>query len=84
MELLLAVSDSKPIVSENHLNSFKPGGVLNSEYQSIVKLTQDMSSATSLYRIKQSIKTKRYYLVSNAETLLKLTVFAAVILSVFN
>ncbi len=85
MELLLNSSVPKAGSGKNHeIDSFEPGGILKSKYQTIVELTHNASSANSLYRLKQGIKTQRYHLVSSAETLLKLSIFTAVILSIFN
>jgi hypothetical protein len=85
MELLLTTFDSNSVSDQNHeVDSFDPGGLLNSNYQSTVKITRETTSKDSLYAMKQSIKIKRFQLVSSVETLLKLTIFTAVILSIFN
>ena len=85
MELLLTSSDSKSMSIGNlQDDSFVPGGLLNSKYQSIVKLTHKTSSANSLYRMKQRIKTNGFHFGTSAEVLLKLAIFSAVILSIFS
>lgn len=85
MELLLTASDSKSVSGQNHeVDSFKPGGLLNSNYQTIVKLAHNSSSENSLYRMKLRSKIDGFQLGSNVEVLLKVSIFTVVILSIFN
>ena len=85
MELLLTSPDSKSISEQNHeADSFETSGLLNSNYQSIVKLTHSSSSVNSLFRLKQGIKIHGFQFATSTEVLLKLAIFTAVILFIFN
>lgn len=71
------VEKNQPILKETH-------GLLNSNYQNVVKETIKTRSTDSIFNKKRSINCARFDLVSSVEILLKLSIFTAVILGVFH
>jgi hypothetical protein len=85
MELLLTSKASNSLTHyENDIVITDPKGLLNSNYQNVVESTLRINSSTSIFGIRQQMKVKRFQMVSNAETLLKLSIFTIVILMMFN
>lgn len=85
MELVLK---SKPFttssVEKNQSIPKETHGLLNSNYQNVVKETIKTTSTDSIFSKKRSINCARFDLVSSVEILLKLSIFTAVILSMFH
>jgi len=80
MELVLTspVTEPEPIRTPN-VKFTRPEGLLNSNYKSIVKCNLRNTTSTSLFGIKQRIKSRQYQITSSVDTLLKLAVFAIVL-----
>ncbi|NCP51686.1 MAG: hypothetical protein GW817_05285 [Flavobacteriales bacterium] len=71
----------EPKVVEKYI---KPEGLLNSNYQCIAKSNLENVEATSIFGIKQRIKSYQYSTTSSIETLLKVGVFMILYLVLFS
>ena len=56
-----------------------PLGILNSNYKKVVKCSLKSHHTTSIFDIKQRVKSKRYQFTSSIETLLKVSVFVIIL-----
>lgn len=65
-------------VSHNTTN-----GILNSNYKSIVKQNFSKSTTKSVFGIRQRIKSSQLNMVNHAGVILKLSVFAMVLVAIF-
>ena len=84
MELLLTEQDLEPLPEpKEFVQHVKPEGILNSNYK---KLTKNLSHMTSqsLFGIRQRLKSSQYRFTSGAETILKVSVFTTIIITIFS
>jgi hypothetical protein len=80
MELVLTSQKLEPSPKRRLETEFvRPEGLLNSNYKSVVKCNLSNTNSTSIFGIKQRVKSRRYQFTSNIDTLLKLSVFATVL-----
>lgn len=85
MELTLTTEDLEPLPEPKALkNYYKLEGLLNSNYQSIVKNNFSNTTSHSIFGIRQRIKKTKYKLTSSIEVLLKVSVFATFIITFFS
>lgn len=83
MELAIT-QELEPLPIRNLAHSFEtPEGLLNSNYKNVVKCNLSNHSSTSIFGIKQRIKSRQYQFTSNIETLLKVSVFVITLAVVF-
>ncbi|RKE98336.1 hypothetical protein [Ichthyenterobacterium magnum] len=76
MELVLTSQDLEPLPKQVFIKDIsKPEGLLNSNYKSIVKRNYNTLNSTSVFGIRQHIKSRQYNITSSIETVLKLSVF---------
>ena len=85
MELVLTREDleslPEPRVFEKQL---KPAGLLNSNFKSIAKHNLSNPNSQSIFGIRQRIKSSQYQFTSSIATVLKVSVFATIILTIFS
>ena len=81
MELVLTNPRTSSI-NKSTTPTFESHGIMNSNYQNVVKCTFEKTSSTSVFVKRQQIKCSRFRLASNIEALLKFSIFTAVILSI--
>ena len=80
MKIVVLDQDTEPLPSQNNEtinDSYE--GFLNSSYKNVAKQNFFNSNPRSVFGIKQRLKSKRYSFSCNAETILKLSVFALVL-----
>ena len=65
------------------VSDLKAQGLLNSYYKSVVKQNFSMSTATSIFGIRQRIKSSQFYSVNHTAVILKLSVFAMALTALF-
>ena len=79
MELTIT-QELEPLPIRNLESEFEtPLGILNSNYKKVVKCSLTNRNSTSIFGIKQRVKSRRYQFTSSIETLLKLSVFVIVL-----
>jgi hypothetical protein len=61
----------------------KPEGILNSNYQQIVRSNYNTTATHSLFGIRRRIKRRRYQMTPSIDTILKLSVFVIVLVAIF-
>ncbi|WP_298900368.1 hypothetical protein [uncultured Psychroserpens sp.] len=80
MELVLASQKLEPSPKRRLATEFvRPEGLLNSNYKSVVKCNLNNTKSTSIFGIKQRVKSRQYQITSSIDTLLKLSVFVTVL-----
>ncbi|MCD2257609.1 hypothetical protein [Psychroserpens luteolus] len=80
MELVLTSEKLEPSPKRRLKTEFvRPEGLLNSNYKSVVKCNLSNSKSTSIFGIKQRVKSRQYQFTSSIDTLLKLSVFVTVL-----
>ncbi len=85
MELLLTDQDLEPLPEPNTFSQHaKPEGILNSNYKKLVKRNLSNITSQSLFGMKQRLKSSRYRFTSGAETILKVSAFATIIITIFS
>ncbi len=85
MELALTTEDLEPLPEPRVLESYiKPEGLLNSNYQSIVRKNFSNTSSRSVFGIRQRLKGTQHKLTSSIEVLLKVSAFATFIIAFFS
>ena len=80
METLILKEDIEPLPIKNEAvinESYE--GFLNSSYKKVAKENFFNSNPRSVFGIKQRLKSRQYSFSCNAETILKLSVFALVL-----
>ncbi|MFP4845230.1 hypothetical protein [Winogradskyella sp. PE311] len=65
------------------VNHFTTQGLLNSNYKSVVKQNFSKSTTKSIFGIRQRIKSSQLYMVNHTAVILKLSVFAMVLVAIF-
>lgn len=83
MELVITPRDLEPLPDPKFFIHNKPLGLLNSNYQSIVKDNFTNIKASSLFNIKQRIKSRSYNTCCNVETILKISIFLIFLIIAF-
>lgn len=79
MELHIT-QELEPFPTRSLNTAFKrPEGLLNSNYKNVVNCNLKDLNSTSIFSIKQRIKSRQYQLTSSIETLLKVSVFVIVL-----
>ncbi|TYA84150.1 hypothetical protein [Seonamhaeicola marinus] len=63
---------------------FEPEGILNSTYKRIVRVNLRKNNKNSLFSIKRQIKNRQYYLISGVGVMLKVGLFASLLIAVFS
>lgn len=58
-------------------------GLLNSKYQTVVKRNFSKTTETSIFSIRQHVKFSQFHLVNHTSVILKLSVFAIVLIALF-
>ncbi|WP_340155273.1 hypothetical protein [uncultured Winogradskyella sp.] len=82
MELVLNTTlESVPEPIE--VTSFTSHGLLNSNYKSIVKQNFRKSTKKSIFGIRQRLKSSQFKMVDHTVAILKLSVFAMVLIAIF-
>lgn len=85
MELVLTEQDLEPLPEPKELvQHVKPEGILNSNYKKLVTKNLSQITSQSLFGIKQRLKSSQYRFTSGAETILKVSVFATIIIAIFS
>ena len=85
MELALTTEDLEPLPEPRVLENYiKPDGLLNSNYQSIVKKNFSNTTSHSVFGIRQRLKRTQYKFTSSIEVLLKVSAFATFIIAFFS
>ncbi len=80
MELVLTAQELEPSpILRLETEFVRPEGLLNSHYKSVVNYNIYHANTTSIFGIKQLLKSRQYQFTSSIETLLKLSVFATVL-----
>lgn len=82
MELVLnqkLETEPEPI-SVSH---YTTNGLLNSNYKSIVKQNFSKSTTKSVFGIRQRIKSSQFRMVNHTAAILKISVFAMVLVAMF-
>ena len=69
----------EPIAVSNITNN----GLLNSNYKSVVKHNFSKSTTKSIFGIRQRIKSSQFNMVNHASVILKISVFAMVLVALF-
>ncbi|WP_369997380.1 hypothetical protein [Winogradskyella sp.] len=69
----------EPIV----VSHFTTNGILNSNYKSIVKNNFSKSTTTSIFEIRQRIKSSQFNMVNHTGVILKLSVFTTALIALF-
>ena len=65
------------------LTQFTNNGLLNSNYKSIVKQNFSQSTIKSIFSIRQHLKSSQINTVNHTAVILKLSVFAIVLIALF-
>lgn len=63
---------------------FEPEGILNSNYKNIVKRRFNTSKVNSIFSIKQRVKSRQHKFISSTGTMLKVGLFASLLVAVFS
>ncbi len=85
MELVLTTEDLEPLPEPGrYKNHCKPEGILNSNYQSIVKKNFSTTVPYSVFGIRQRLKRTQYKFTSGIEVLLKVSTFATFMIAIFS
>ena len=80
MELVITSQKLKPSHTSRLETEFiRPEGLLNSNYKSVINYNLHHTDSSSIFGIKQRIKSRRYHLTSSIDTVLKLSVFTIVL-----
>lgn len=80
MELALESQNTEPFPNEEFgYELIKPAGLMNTNYKTLVKRNLDNEHSTSLFGIKQGVKIRQFQKSSSISTILKLSVFVAVL-----
>ncbi len=84
MELVLTSLDTDPLPEPRieSENSF-PKGLLNSNYQNIVRSNFKKRNSRSVFSIKQRIKNGRFHSINGIETIVKVSVFLLIMFITF-
>ena len=84
MELVLSTKNFKHLSSQKEDLFYEPSGFLTSQYKRVVKTNYKANKASSIFGIKQRLNSKSFATSCAAETTLKLSLFLASILLIFN
>ena len=84
MELVLSTKNFEPVPKHNEDYINRPSGFLTSQYKTIVKQNYSKQKPTSIFGIKQCIKSRSYSINNLTETTLKLSLFLITIVLIFN
>lgn len=82
MELVLN-QKLKTVPEPREVSHFTNKGLLNSNYKSVVKHNFCKSASKSVFRIRQNIKSSQFNTVNHTAVILKLSVFAMVLVALF-
>ena len=82
MELLIN-QDLGIIPEPIEVSNFTAQGLLNSNYKSVVKQNFSKVTTTSVFGIRQRIKSSQFYRVNHTAVILKLSVFAMALIALF-
>jgi hypothetical protein len=84
MELVLTSLDIDPLPKpRKEAYDSLPEGILNSNYQSIVRNNFKNLNSHSVFSVKQRIKSNRFHSVNIIETIVKVSVFILLLILVF-
>jgi len=84
MELVLTTQEFESLPEPIGLSEItKPEGILNSNYQQIVRSNYNTTTTSSIFGIRQSIKRRRYQMAPSIDTILKLSIFTIVLAAIF-
>jgi hypothetical protein len=84
MELVLTSKKTGRLTKQKDDYINKPSGFLHSQYKSVVEHSYKRQNKTSIFGIRQRIKSKNYAISCVAETTLKLSLFLLVMVMIFN
>ena len=84
MELVLSSENVEPLPRQKVDLIIKPSNFLNSSYKNIVKKNYTKQNSSSIFGIRQSVKSHIFNSSSTTETTLKLSLFLAIVLLIFN
>ena len=80
----LVVNQELEFISEpTEVSHFTTHGLLNSNYKSVVKQNFSKSTTKSIFGIRQRIKSSQLNMVNHTAVILKLSVFAIVLIALF-
>ncbi|WP_299111210.1 hypothetical protein [uncultured Winogradskyella sp.] len=65
------------------VSHYTTNGLLNSNYKSIVKHNFSKSTTKSVFGIRQRLKSSQFNMVNHTGIILKLSVFAMVLIAIF-
>ncbi|MCK7590202.1 hypothetical protein M0G43_06435 [Subsaxibacter sp. CAU 1640] len=79
----LVINTSTVTLSKNtDFEISEPQGLLNSNYQSLVKTAHKNASTSSVFSRRQRVKAQRFRLATYTEALLKFSICTAILLAV--
>lgn len=82
MELIIT-QELEPFPNRSLNTTFeRPECLLNSNYKNVVNCNLKDLNSTSIFSIKQRIKSRQYQFTSSIETLLKVSVFASILTAI--
>jgi len=84
MELVLSTKNFERLSKQDKDYINKPSGFLTSEYKTIVKQNYNEQKPTSIFGVKQRIKSRSYSTNNLAETTLKLSLFLITMVLIYN
>ena len=84
MELVLSTKNIERLPKHNEDYINKHSGFLTSEYKTVVKQNYSKQKSTSIFSIKQRIKSRSYSTNNIAETTLKLSLFLIAMVLIYN
>ncbi|MEO1032472.1 MAG: hypothetical protein AAFX55_13765 [Bacteroidota bacterium] len=82
MELVLS-QELETLPEPPAVSRYTTKGLLNSNYKTIVKENYSKSSTTSVFGIRQRIKSFQLNRINHTAAILKLTVFALALIAIF-
>lgn len=85
MELVLTQQDTEPLprVQQETLN-LEDQGLLNSNYKRLCRSNYKNFNSKSVFGVKQLIKSRQYRFTSSIETVLKVSLFACIMVLTFS
>ena len=85
MELILTTEDLELLPEPRVFTKLpRPEGILNSNYKSIAKQNLNNTNLQSIFGIRQRVKSRQYQFTSSISTVLKVSLFTVIILSIFS
>ncbi len=85
MELVLTTQDLEPLPKQELVTvNLENAGLLNSNYKRISRNNYSNINSQSVFGVKQLVKSRKYRFTSSIETVLKVSLFAIVMIITFS